>query len=69
MKLIPNWRDVLRWAWSVRLGILAGLLSGVELVLPLFSETFPRGVFGLLSFCATVAATVARFVAQKGITK
>jgi hypothetical protein len=35
MKLVANWRAVLRCAWSIRLMILAGLLSGVEVALPL----------------------------------
>lgn len=69
MTLIPNWRAVLRWAWSIRLAALAAVLSGVEIVLPFFSETFPRLVFAGLSFLATVGAFVARFVAQKEITK
>ena len=69
MMLIPNWRDVLRWAWSIRLAALAALLSGVEIVLPFFSEAIPRGIFAVMSFLATVGAFIARFVAQKEITK
>lgn len=48
--------------------ILAALLSGVEIILPLFSDAFPRGLFAGLSFAATVGAFVARFVAQKGLS-
>ena len=69
MTLIPNWRAVLRWAWSVRLMALAAVLSGVEIALPIFAESFPRLVFAGFSFLATVAAFVARFVAQKEVTK
>jgi hypothetical protein len=69
MKLIPNWRAVLRRAWSIRLAALAAVLSGVEIALPFFSESFPRLVFAGLSFLATVGAFIARFVAQKEITK
>lgn len=69
MKLIPNWRDVFRKAWSIRLAALAALLSGIEIALPFFSDTFPRLVFAGLSFLATVGAFIARFVAQKELTK
>lgn len=69
MKLIPNWREVLKWAWSIRLAALAAVLSGVEIALPFFAESFPRGPFALASFFATVGAFIARFVAQQGITK
>lgn len=69
MKLIDNWRDVIRKAWSMRLMILAALLSGVEIVLPLFSEALPRGLFAGLSFLAVAGAFVARILAQRGLTK
>ena len=69
MKLIDNWRDVIRKAWSLRLMVLAALLSGVEFVLPLFSEALPRGLFAVLSFLSVAGAFVARLVAQKELTK
>lgn len=61
---IRNWREVLRHAWSVRLIIVAALLSGVEAVLPFFSDVIPRGPFAILTFIVVGAALVARFVAQ-----
>lgn len=67
MKLIHNWKRILRRAWSVRLTILAAALGGVEMALPLFSDAFPRGVFLLLSMGTTVAAAIARLVAQPGM--
>lgn len=41
MQLVPDWRHVLRKAWSVRLILLAGVLTGIEAVLPLLGDTFP----------------------------
>lgn len=67
MKLIPNAKAVLRKAWSVRLGILAGLFSGAEVVVPFFADAMPRNVFAVLSFVAVMGAVVARFVAQPRI--
>jgi hypothetical protein len=69
MKLLENWRDIIKRAWSMRLMVLAALLSGVEIVLPLFSEALPRGLFAVLSFLAVAGAFVARIVAQKGLEK
>lgn len=69
MKLIDNWRDVLRKAWSLRLMFLAAILSGVEVVLPFFSEAIPRGLFAVLSFLTVAGAFVARLVAQKGLSE
>lgn len=67
MKLLPNWRDVLRRAWSLRLMAFAGLLSGVEVALPFFNDLMPRGVFALLSAVTVCGAFIARLVAQKDI--
>lgn len=67
MRLYDNWREIMRRSWSLRFIILAGLLSGCEIVLPLFADQIPRNLFAVLSFAAVTAAFVARLVAQKGI--
>lgn len=64
MSLVDDWRSVLRKAWSVRLIILAGALSGAEVVLPMFQDAIPRGVFASLSGLVTAAALFARVIAQ-----
>jgi hypothetical protein len=40
MRLASDWKRVLRHAWSVRLIVIAGILSGIEAVLPLI-DAFP----------------------------
>jgi hypothetical protein len=67
MRFYDNWKEILRRSWSLRFIILAGILSGLEVILPFFSDAFPRNVFALLCFLAVSAAFVARLVAQKGI--
>lgn len=67
MKPASNWREILKKAWSVRLMVIAALLSGAEIVLPLFPESLPRGLFAALSFVIVAAAFAARIVAQKGL--
>ena len=64
MHLLDHWTTILKHAWSMRLVILAGLLSGIEVILPLFTDVFPRGVFSGLSVVAATSAAVARVVAQ-----
>lgn len=67
MQLVPDWRHVLRKAWSVRLILLAGLLTGIEVVLPLLGDAYPipTGLFAILSLVVTMAAFVMRLVSQK----
>lgn len=65
MRLGNDWRRVLRHAWSVRLIVLAGLLSGVEVALPWLWPGALDGLFGLLSSLSTAAAVAARLLAQR----
>lgn len=67
MKFYDNWKEILRRSWSLRFIILAGILSGLEVILPFFSEDIPRNIFAVLSFVAVAAAFIARLVAQRGI--
>lgn len=64
MRLIRDWQRVLRYGWSLRLILLAALLSGAEVILPLFSDVIPRNLFALLSMFVTVGAFIARLTAQ-----
>jgi hypothetical protein len=70
MRLIDDWRRVIKRAWSIRLLIVAGILSGIEVALPVIDGwiTIPRGLFASLSFVVVAAAFVARIVAQKGVS-
>lgn len=62
--LLDNWRCVLRRAWSIRFSLLAAAFTAAEVVVPLFGDVLPRGLFVLLAFVASIGATVARIVAQ-----
>lgn len=69
MKLAPNWREVLRYAWSIRLMLLAAALSALEVALPFIGALpIPTGVFALLSALTTAAAFMARLLAQAPLT-
>lgn len=67
MKLYDNWREILRRSWSIRFILLAGVLSGLEVILPFYADAMPRHIFATLSFACVCGAFVARLVAQRGI--
>lgn len=69
MSLLSNWKQVLRYAWSIRLIVLAGILSGMEVALPIIDEfvELPRGLFAGLSLLVVGGAFIARLVAQSNI--
>ena len=62
--LLPDWRCILRRAWSIRFSLLAALFTAAEVVVPIFGDVLPRSMFVLLAFAASIGATVARIVAQ-----
>ncbi|NDK37088.1 hypothetical protein [Rhodovulum sulfidophilum] len=64
MHLVPHWHALIRRAWSIRLILLAGLLSGLSLASPDLLG-IPRGLFAGLSALVTAAAFAARLIAQR----
>jgi hypothetical protein len=67
--LLEDWRRIARRAWSIRLSIVAAAFTAAEVVVPLFGDVLPRGVFVLLAFIASIGATVARLVAQPEVRR
>ena len=64
MTLLNDWKKILKKAWSVRLVLISGMLSGAELILPMYVDALPRGVFATLSILTAGASAVARLIAQ-----
>jgi len=72
MRLVENWRSVLKRAWSIRLLIVAGALSGIEALLSIlngadFLPPIVRILMVALTPLVIMAAFVARLVAQRSI--
>ena len=69
MSLIHDWRRVLKRAWSLRLIVLATIFSGLEVAVQFlqddFEPLFPKGVFAIIAGVVSIAAFVARLMAQK----
>jgi hypothetical protein len=69
MRLVDNAKWVLQRAWSVRLLAIAAILSGIEVTIQVMvgfsvAPPIPPGIFAVISGIVTVAALIARFVAQ-----
>lgn len=67
--LVKNYRQVFRRAWSIRLIVVAGILSGCEVALPIIDQfvTIPRGTFAALTGLVTCGALISRLVAQENL--
>ena len=70
MRVIDNWRAVLKHAWSVRLLLIAAVLSGLEVALPLLDGVLPIPplAFAALSGVSVCGAFIARFVVQEKLS-
>jgi len=64
VNLRADWKEIIKYAWSMRFIAMAGAFSAIEAVLPQFVDTMPRGVFAGLSLLATIGGAIARVVAQ-----
>jgi hypothetical protein len=69
-RLVDNWRDVLKFSWTIRLVIAAVVLSGLEVALPIIDQwiIIPRGIFAALSWVTTAAAALARILVQSKLS-
>lgn len=65
MQLYNNWKEILTKAWSIRFILLAGVLSGIEVILPYFADDIPRGIFATLTLLSVSGAFISRLIAQK----
>lgn len=65
----PDWKVILKGAWSVRFWVLAIVLQGLEYLLPLVQDNVPTSTFALLSFLAMIAGLISRFIFQPKLLK
>ncbi len=65
MKLINEWDIAVKRFWSFRLAILAAILSAAELAVQIWQPRWiPNGTFTLLAMLVSLAAGIARIIAQ-----
>jgi len=70
MRIVANWRKVLRHSSALWLNVAASVLGGLEIVIQVFLDDppIPRLTFASLALATTVAAGVARFIAQQSVS-
>lgn len=71
MKMIDDWKRILKRAWSVRLMVLAAILSGVEVCLSFLGGIpgIAQGVFAAIAGLVSMTALAARLIAQQSMQK
>lgn len=71
LQLDPQWREILKRAWSIRFMAAATLFAGLEAAVPFLEDVLPvdRGTFAALAFVATAGAMASRVIAQRNLTE
>ena len=67
IRLHPEWRKLLRHAWSIRFMALAAVFSGLEVAMACLADNPPidRIIFASISCLVSVGAFAFRLIAQK----
>lgn len=68
MKLIDEWKLVLRKAWSTRFAAISSVLAVLQAVVPSLDGLIPPSTFAVLSAITAILAIVARVVDQPAMT-
>ena len=59
LRLLPDWKRVLRKAWSVKFNLISSVVGGVAAALPAFADRIPPTWF--LSLCAVLPLAALAF--------
>ena len=64
--LLPDWKDILKRAWSVKFLTAAAVVSGCETIVSMSGTTlFPPGVASAVTGVLAALGILARVLAQK----
>lgn len=67
MRLYPNWREILRKAWTIKFGVLATVFAVMQVVVPIYADSLPKHLFAILTGISTLGVIVARLVWQEDV--
>lgn len=73
ISLYPNWKTILKKAWSMRFMALAAFFNAATVVIALYSYKFPelhgngKIIFATAAFICTSAAFISRIIYQKDL--
>jgi len=67
MKLLDDWKIILKKAWSIRLWALASVFEAMSMVLPVFMHSVSQSTFSILALVAAGGGIWARLIEQKGV--
>ena len=67
VKLYPNWKEIIRKAWSIRLALLATIFSVAQAIVPIYADVLSREVFAILTAVSAIGVIIARIVFQQDV--
>lgn len=67
MKLVSDWKKIVKHSWAIRVSLIGAGLTAVETWLPGLSPFADPKVFLYASFSVNIAAALARVIAQAAL--
>lgn len=68
IRVIPNWKQTIRYAWSLRFSILSGLCSAGEVIVTYYPDKLPRGAMAGLAGTFALLGTISSLIPQRNMT-
>lgn len=66
MRLVEDWKKIVRRAWSIKFAILTLFAALLEVVLPAFTSVVPIGVMAGLAAVSSLLSALTRVLQQQG---
>lgn len=68
MKLLPDWKRIVKKAWSFRLNAIGFVFIGAEAAMPFFNDELAKRPMAIIAALVVVGAMVARIKFQKNMS-
>lgn len=65
---LPEWKRILKRAWSIRIALLLGALNGLYGAFDVFKDLMPPYAFLALNMALSIAVVAGRLTKQKGVS-
>jgi hypothetical protein len=65
MRLVDDWKRVLRYSWSVRMVVIVGVLGALPMLAPLLEGRVSLVVYALAIVLSTTLGVLSRVIEQR----
>jgi len=67
MKLYPNWKTIVKSAWSLKFLFIALVLECASVILPFYTDVISRQTFTILIVFSIIGSGISRVIYQHDV--